>query len=187
MYINLQEVLLKASNRHDYSNKFQTVTDFYGDDFDAAQLCTQLQLLTEHFRSVPVGNDKVRFKEIVEFLQSLSTPQHTFYSQVVILVSLVLVMPATNAASERSFSSLRRIKTYLRSTITQSRLNSIMLLQVHRDLTDQINLIDVANDFVDNKLDHRSTIFGRFTELELNNICVCSACSKVLKCMQCTK
>ena len=97
--------------------------------------------------------------------------------QVVILVSLVLVMPATNAASERSFSSLHRIKSYLRSTMTQSRLNSIMLLHVHNDLTDQINLIDVANNFVDNKLDHRSTVFGRFMELEFKGICVCSSCS----------
>ena len=78
-----------------------------------------------------------------------------------------IISVTTNAASEWSFSSLRRIKTYLRSTMTQSRLNSIMLLQVH----------DVANDFVDNKLDHRSTIFGRFTELKFNNICVCSSCS----------
>ena len=43
--------------------------------------------------------------------------------------------------------------------MTQSRLNSIMLLHVHKDLTDQINLIDVANNFVNNKLDHRSTVY----------------------------
>ena len=67
--------------------------------------------------------------------------------------------------------------------MTQSRLNSIMLLHVHKDLTDQINLIDVANNFVDNKLDHRSTVFGRFIELEFKGICVCSSCSKVTRCM----
>ena len=32
------------------------------------------------------------------------------------LLSLVLVMPATNAVSERSFSCLRRLKSYLRAT-----------------------------------------------------------------------
>ena len=98
-----------------------------------------------------------------------------------------LVMPATNAASEQSFSSLRKVKSYLRSTMAQSRLNSIMLLHVHKDLTDQINLVDVANDFVDNKLDHRSTVFGQFMELEFKGICACSSCSKVTKCMNCTK
>lgn len=146
MYINLQEILLKAANGHDYSTELQTVTDFYGDDFDPVQLCTQLQLLTQHFGSV--GNDKIGFKEIVAHFQSLSTAKCTLFSQVIVLVSSVLVMPATNAASERSFFSLRRVKSYLKSTITQSRLNSIMLLHVHKDLTDQINLVDVANDFV---------------------------------------
>ena len=69
--------------------------------------------------------------------------------------------------------------------MTQSRLNSIMLLHMHKDFTDQINLIDVANNFVDKKLDHRSTVFGRFMELEFKGICVCSSCSKVTRCMKC--
>ena len=38
-------------------------------------------------------------------------------------LSLVLVMSATNAVSERSFSCLRRLKSYLRATMSQSRLN----------------------------------------------------------------
>ena len=38
------------------------------------------------------------------------------------MVKLILVIPATNAVSERSFSSLKRIKTYLRSTIANNRL-----------------------------------------------------------------
>ena len=55
-------------------------------------------------------------------------------------------MPATNALSERSFSS--RIKTYLRSTMSQERLNHCMLLNVYKEETDSINLIDIANTFV---------------------------------------
>ena len=35
-------------------------------------------------------------------------------SEVCTLVSMVLVMPASNAISERSFSALCRVKTYLR-------------------------------------------------------------------------
>ena len=48
------------------------------------------------------------------------------------LLSLVLVMPA---ASERFFSCLRRLKSCLRAT-TQSRLNNVMVLHVHKNLTD---------------------------------------------------
>ena len=44
----------------------------------------------------------------------------------------MLVMPATNAVSERSFSALKRVKTYLRSNTGEVRLNHLMLLHVHK-------------------------------------------------------
>jgi len=70
-------------------------------------------------------------------------------------------MPATNAVSEQSFSALRRIKMYLRSTMTQTRLNSILMVHTHPDITDQLNLIDVGNDFVRGS-EHRQSLFGTF-------------------------
>ena len=87
-------------------------------------------------------------------------------SQVCKLASLILVMPATNASSERSFSSLRRVKTYLRATMTQSRLNNIMMLHIHKECTDQLNLIDLGNAFVRNS-HHRETLFGKFLPNDL--------------------
>ena len=57
------------------------------------------------------------------------------------LVKLILVMPATNALSEKWFTSaLRRINNYLRSTMTQKRLVS-----VYKENDDDDD--DVANDF----------------------------------------
>ena len=69
-------------------------------------------------------------------LQQLTSAQKVLISEVILLAKLNLVMPATNATSERSFSALRRMKTYLRSTMKQERLNSIMTLHIHKDLTD---------------------------------------------------
>ena len=70
-------------------------------------------------------------------------------------------MPATNASSERSFSALRRLKSYLRNSMTQERLNHVMLLNVHKEKTDELILEDVARDFV-NDNEHRVHIFGKF-------------------------
>ena len=41
-------------------------------------------------------------------------------SEVCALGKLILVMPATNAVSERSFSALKPVKTYLRATAGDS-------------------------------------------------------------------
>ena len=58
-------------------------------------------------------------------------------------------MPATNASSERSFSALKGVKTCLRSSTTDHRLNHLLMLHVHQDKVDDMDMIIVANDFVE--------------------------------------
>ena len=53
-----------------------------------------------------------------------------FYKQACWIARLILVLPSTNAASEISFSAMKRVKTYLCSTMSQPRLNHIMTLNI---------------------------------------------------------
>ena len=82
-------------------------------------------------------------------------------TEVVTIVRLLIVMPASNATSERSFSALRRIKTYMRTTMTQERLNNLMLLHVHQEYLDELDLLAVAEECVAGSK-HRLTLFGHF-------------------------
>ena len=59
------------------------------------------------------------------------------------------------------------MKSYLRSTMTQTRLNSTMLLNVHKDRTDQLNLVDIGNEFI-RESSHRESIFGKFQQTDLD-------------------
>ena len=68
-------------------------------------------------------------------MQQLSSAEKLLIHEVVKLTKLILVMPATNAASERLFSAMRCIKSYLRSTMTQDRLDHLMILHVHKEKT----------------------------------------------------
>ena len=43
----------------------------------------------------------------------------------------IMVLPVTSCEAERSFSTLRRIKSYLRTTMTNERLNGLALLSVY--------------------------------------------------------
>ena len=66
------------------------------------------------------------------------------------------------ASSERAFSALKRtLKTYLRATMTQKRLNHAMMLHVNKDKIDQINPKDIGNLFVAGS-EYRLQIFGKF-------------------------
>lgn len=57
--------------------------------------------------------------------------QHVSTRLVERLLCLWLVSPAYSCSAERSFSALRRLKTWLRSTMTQRRLNRVMIYHVH--------------------------------------------------------
>ena len=69
-------------------------------------------------------------------------------SEIYKVLKIYFTIPVTIATAERSFSSLRRLKTYLRSTMTQSRLNNLFILYVHAEKTDELDLKFIAKEFV---------------------------------------
>ena len=127
-------------------------------------------LLPQTAESVRFDGDTSEFdvNDLVTFLQSLDSSRRKLLSEISTLGKLLLVMPATNAVSERSFSTLKRVKTYLRSTTGDSRLNHLMMLHVHKDRTDALTLVDVANDFVGEK-ENRKHLFGKFSANDIPN------------------
>ena len=55
---------------------------------------------------------------------------------------------ATTATTERSFSTARRIKTWIRSRMLAERLNPLAILHTHKTFTDSLDFIDIASDFI---------------------------------------
>ena len=53
---------------------------------------------------------------------------------------LLYTIPVTSASGERQFSKLKLVKNALRSTMSEDRLNQIMLLSMEKDFTDAIDL-----------------------------------------------
>ena len=82
-----------------------------------------------------------------EALNSKETYKSLF-SEVHGLLLLFLTIPITSATSEISFSTLRRVCTYLRSTMTEKRLNNCFLLHVHKKQTDMCDPQELAMEFV---------------------------------------
>ena len=125
LYSNLEQLLLKAVKHEDYE-ELKSVSGLYQADLHTEDLKAQLLAL-------PSQISNPNFSDILNYLQRLDKPARSLYCEVVTIVRLLLVMPASNATSERLFSALRRIKTYLRTTMTQERLNNSTLLHVHQE------------------------------------------------------
>lgn len=69
-------------------------------------------------------------------------------------LAICLTLPIGVASAERSFSALRRLKTWLRATITQERLVGLALLHIHRDMKLDVNkIIDIFAQKKTRKLD----------------------------------
>ena len=49
-----------------------------------------------------------------------------------------MTAPVTVAKYERAFSRLKLVKTYLRTTMADDRLNSLMLMSCEKDLSDAV-------------------------------------------------
>ena len=108
-------------------------------------------LLPQTAESMGFDTSEFDVNDLVTFLQSLDSSRRKLLSEISTLGELLLIMPATNAISERSFSALTRVKTYLRSTTRDSRMNHPMMLHVHKDRTDALTLVDIANEFFGEK------------------------------------
>ena len=69
----------------------------------------------------------------------------SLYPNIYTVISLVLVTPVTSATVERRNSSLRLIKNAYRSTMTEERLNALLMLFVHKDIP--LNYEEVVNEY----------------------------------------
>ncbi|KAJ4947566.1 hypothetical protein JOQ06_009601 [Pogonophryne albipinna] len=59
--------------------------------------------------------------------------QSTF-TETVSLLRILITTPLTTAESERCFSTLKRLKTFLRNTMSQDRLNALAMLSMEKKL-----------------------------------------------------
>ena len=67
------------------------------------------------------------------------------------------VIPATSCSSERSFSSLRRLKTYLRNTMGQERLSNLAIMSIETAFVNRViseDIEDIIKAFASNHSRH---------------------------------
>ena len=85
---------------------------------------------------------KTAIAAIIECARQLFPTIHT-------CLIILLTLPVSTAGVERTFSTLRRLKTWLRSRMAEERLTGLALLHIHRDIS--INVDDVINLFANSK------------------------------------
>lgn len=83
--------------------------------------------------------------DILNFLQK-DTCLKDLMTEVVKLIHVLFIVTVTSCTEKRSFSSLWQLKTFLRSTMTQTRLNDLAIIYVHKKETHDID--EIANQLI---------------------------------------
>ncbi|XP_071148256.1 zinc finger MYM-type protein 1-like [Mytilus edulis] len=80
-----------------------------------------------------------------KLLETLNATNKDLYPNIYAILTVLLTMPVSSASSERSFSAMRRIKSYLRATMGDERLSNLSILHIHRARS--VNITDIIDKF----------------------------------------
>ncbi|XP_063741896.1 zinc finger MYM-type protein 1-like [Eleginops maclovinus] len=133
---DLQRLATEADRFQQYRSQFPEAA--LNTTMEAYPLLNKNKLKTE--LALIYSNDKFKSCSGAVALYQLfmgNNLQDTF-SETVALLKILITTPMTTAESERCFSTLKRIKTFLRNTMSQDRLNALAMLSMEKNLVKTI-------------------------------------------------
>ena len=135
----LADILLGAKPKE---SSIDLVCEFYG--FDKDLLVAEHDLFTMYKadidyngRSAPDLLTLMKESELIQFLPELYKA-----------LKFLCIIPATSCSAERAFSALRRLETYLRSTMGQDRLSHLVIICIEREYSNLVMKHDI-DDLID--------------------------------------
>lgn len=123
----------------------------HGTDIDAAEFYIErnrLRSFVESFGSFS-ETDREDPMTLLQFIHECRL--ETSVPNIVILLRIFLTLGVSVATAERSFSKLKLIKNYLRSTMGALRLSNLAILSIEYEMTEGMDFERIIHDFADRK------------------------------------
>ena len=133
----------------------------YSDEIDTSTLEVEANKLRAIMSNCRIGC----FKDVYNKTKTCPESEKELIPNIMRITKLLLINPATSSSPERRFSTARRLKFWLQSTMIRQRFNGLALPNVNKKCTDQLDLIKFGNEFVDQN-EQRRKHFGKYTENE---------------------
>ncbi|XP_049336876.1 uncharacterized protein LOC125802536 [Astyanax mexicanus] len=147
-------ILGHTRERFSFTNHLVSATLLQGDRFEQYNTAFPEDALSNTLKAYPVLNggklktelsliySKEEFKACcgaVGLLQLfMENNLEEVFSETVTLLKILITTPMTTAEAERCFSTLKRIKTFLRNSMTQDRLNALAMLSMEKTLVTEM-------------------------------------------------
>ena len=85
--------------------------------------------------------------QTMEEVYLVLSSMQTAFPDLFTVVRAALTIPVSSASAERSFSALKRIKSYLQSTMCEDRLTHLSIISIERDLSKCLDYDKVVDKF----------------------------------------
>lgn len=125
---------------------FQSLRESYGKYFEFPRLRSELIALYCTKQTSDKG-----LTQLLAFLPGNDLVE--VFPQTFLLCRLIATIPATSVSVERSFSTLKRIKTYARNATGQTRLTHLSLMSIEKSLLQSLRKPEKRDDFNKRVLD----------------------------------
>lgn len=123
------------------------LTDKGNCDVDGVQLHQELSVLHSLLHDcVKSINGPL---DVLEYITTNNLSEN--FPNVTVALRILLTLPVTVASGERSFSKLKLVKNYLRSTMSQERLVGLAMMSIEYDVLEEIDTESIIKDFAEKK------------------------------------
>ncbi|CAF1980839.1 unnamed protein product [Rotaria magnacalcarata] len=112
----------------------------YKNDIDIEYFKDEVLHFIKYVQEENVCNPVEMYRLLVDGLQST-------FPNVETILRIFLTMPVCNASGERSFSLLKRVKNYLRSSLNQEHLSNLSLKVIENEVAQSLDYEFVINEF----------------------------------------
>ncbi|CAI6345767.1 unnamed protein product [Macrosiphum euphorbiae] len=128
----------------DISNQY---SELFGESIFSIEqkLRGELNLLENKLKS---DTDLTTITSAITFLDKLDFDYFPVFS---LFIKILITLPISIATAERSFSSLRLLKTWLRTRMSEERLTGLALLYIHKNIDIHNNIENIINRFANDK------------------------------------
>ena len=148
-FLNLPE-LLRSEDIKEYMNKFKNI---YADDVNFSELTLEMARFSRLVQSSGTAfqSDDTAL-DVLQWLTKYLLCESTHY--LFLCLKLSLTVAVTIASCEKSFSKLKLIKFYLRSTMCKSMLSALAILSIESDFAEMLSFENIISEFASVKARH---------------------------------
>lgn len=127
-FLSAIEILLPTNCHHDNLGTISKLKVYYEDRVPQSELEAEYTLWCEKWSSQEKSLLPTKMMSVLDACDK------NFYPNIRYLLSILASLPMSTCEAERSFSTLKRVKTYLRNKMGSERLNGLALMSTHYPL-----------------------------------------------------